>query len=125
MFCRPSFFFDRFEIYEKTRAVERSLRTVGTGCGNGIVRLIARTQCDDLSLLNRVCGRVTRYDLWQFHKRAFLDQVPDCGNAQRTGHGLSRANAYFREREKFTTAFTNKNRLEHILLTLKCKQNGN
>jgi hypothetical protein len=31
VFCRPSFFFDRFEIYEKTRTMERSLRAVGTG----------------------------------------------------------------------------------------------
>ena len=31
MFCRPSFFFDRFEIYEKTGAVARSVRTVASG----------------------------------------------------------------------------------------------
>jgi hypothetical protein len=46
--------------------MERSLRTVGTGRGSGNVRLIARTQCDDLSLLNRFFGRVKRSDLWAF-----------------------------------------------------------
>jgi hypothetical protein len=43
VFYRPSFFFDRFEIYEKTRTVERSLRTFGTGRGSGSVRLIGIT----------------------------------------------------------------------------------
>jgi hypothetical protein len=41
--------------------VERSLRTVGTGRGSGSVRLIARTQCDDLSLLNRICDEAVRF----------------------------------------------------------------
>jgi hypothetical protein len=43
--------------------MERSLRTVGTGRGSGSVRLIARTQCDDLSLLNRVCGAALKPDV--------------------------------------------------------------
>jgi hypothetical protein len=54
--------------------MERSLRTVGTGRGSGSVRLIARTQCDDLSFLNRVCGSVKRYDLWSFNERAFVER---------------------------------------------------
>jgi hypothetical protein len=42
--------------------MERSLRTVGTGRGSGSVRLIARTQCDDLSLLNRVRRTTMKVD---------------------------------------------------------------
>ena len=34
-FVRPSFFFDRFEIYEKTGAVARSVRTVAQVAGVG------------------------------------------------------------------------------------------